>query len=114
MLFKSARKRSRYAEDVDSDRKSLEEKSTAVRGKTVSLRRADLASRRDNAADSESTRVLGEAVLNALDALDALDVPGWVAAIVSTFMFTDVNSPDDLDCVPEVIRELFTNYPLYF
>jgi hypothetical protein len=36
----------------------LEEKSTAVRGKTVNLRRADLASRCDNASENESTRVL--------------------------------------------------------
>lgn len=81
MLFKRPRKRSRYAEDVDSERKSFDEKSTAVRGKTVNLRRADLASRRDNAAESESTRLLDE------------DVPNEVVImLLPAVIITDVNS----------------------
>jgi hypothetical protein len=60
VLFRRERNRSRYADDVDSERKSLEEKSTAVRGRTVNLRREDLASRCANAAENDSTRVGGE------------------------------------------------------
>lgn len=45
----------RYAGAVERERKSLDEKSTAVCGRIVNLRRADLASLRDNASLNEST-----------------------------------------------------------